>query len=188
MSATKPKLIYDARDSLAVRLLAKELGAHLDGSETDLPVIPLYICELLNAIVLFSQWLESPHPIRAIAAVIRWSVMKHVDDREYLIGTAKSFQRLICTMDYEDGWPACRWLNGIYGCCIALQLSLEDPEHIRWPAESGNWVANLIRGPSVHTMVDRWQWSCAVLLRARHAATKLKAINPSGHTPPPDQL
>lgn len=173
-------LVHDTKDQAGVVSLAREIGARLEGTERDIPVIPLYICALLDEITWNGPAFEpeqSVHPIRAIAATFAWTFRQHLTDRETLIKQADEFNDLIRRIDDDDGWPVDRWLNGLVGCCIAMELGLQDPEHIRWPAEAGNTVAALcLRTDSYGTdeIPRRRSWVCERLLSARHAAAKLK--------------
>lgn len=166
-------LVHDRAERVGVMLLAREVGARLDGSERDIPVIPLYICLLLDELSwggLTEAPQELKHPIRPIATTFAWAFRQHILDRSTLINQAKDFQRLIRRIDDDDGWPTDRWLNALVGCCIAMELSLKDPEHIRWPAEAGNDVATLkmgIRTFDSDSLAQRRSWVCARLLKAR---------------------
>lgn len=161
---------------VGVLTLAHEIGARLTGTERDIPVMPLYICALLDEIAWNGPAFEpeqSVHPIRAIATTFAWTFRQHLRDRELLMKQADEFGDMIHRIDDDDGWPVDQWLNGILGCCIAMELGLQDPEHIRWPAEAGNSVVALIlrvNSFETDTTARRRSWVCERLLKARHEA------------------
>lgn len=181
----KLRLVSSDADRAGVALLAREIGATLRGDERDVPVIPLYVCELLDQM----DWLSlspsaSAHPIRSLARVMSWSFRKNMDDRVILIAQAGEFATMIRRVDEEDGWPTDGWLHALVVCCLAVELSLEDPPHSRWPAEAGVQVAGLVlRSPSGSLLgdLDAWRedrarrhaWMRERLTRARERALAL---------------
>lgn len=177
-------LVHDSSsESASLAILAREVGAKLDVNERDIPIIPLYICELLDQVV--NTWMEadeqSPHPIRAIAKTFAWTYRQRIDDRKFLIWRAKDFSHLIHSIDDDDGWPTDRWLNGLLGCHIAMHLALEDPDRIRWPAEAGGTIYELVTRQESYgndTINLRKSWLCARLLSARHKAKKMAEASP----------
>ena len=176
------KLVHDMRDCAGVVGLAKEVGARLDGSEKDIPVLPLYVCSLLDAIIEDADFEGAKHPIRSIAETFAWAFRAQITDKDALIKQAREFCKLIRRIDDDDGWPTDKWLNGILGCCLAIALGLEDAERIRWPAEAGCNVFQLrtgISGYNAEIAARKKSWICERLLKARQEAAAMEKTNDS---------
>lgn len=172
-------LVHDIdAESVGCRLLAKEINARLDGDERDIPLIPLFICEMIDHVTDQGADGAMPrkHPICSIAVTFVWAFRNHVDNRSELIAAAKAFSDVIRGIDDDDGWPTDRWLNAILGCCIAMELSLKDPAHVRWPAEAAGNVYRLVKRfhePGVRDLDASNAWICQRFAAARRAARKL---------------
>ena len=172
-------LIHNAdTQAIGCGLLAKEINVNLDGTEQDIPLIPLFVCELLDQIVAAADdgGIPRPHPICSIAVTFAWAFRRNVRNGCALIAQARAFIETIRSIDDDDGWPADRWLNALVGCCIAMELGLEDPAHIRWPAEAAGEVYALVAGfhkEGVHDLDKRNAWICQRFSAARRAARKL---------------
>lgn len=162
-------------DRAAVTTLARELRVDLEGDERDLPLIPLYICTLLDEIANGYGTIipdESKHPIKAIAQTVAWAIRSNRNERDTLITQAHDFTEMISRIDSDDGWPVDRWLLRIYQCCIAVHTTLELSDMIRWPAEAGMQVAQAI-ACDMHCLSGRREtyraWAAERFISARSA-------------------
>lgn len=124
--------------------LAREIGFP-DQYEEQPGVIGLFIADLLSQL---AANVETGTPqAKHICAVAHQLIFRLAldNDRQALVLAGTQISDLVDSIDCDDGWPQCPYLNCIKACALALECGLGS-ENSRWPAESANTVGALVLG------------------------------------------
>lgn len=127
-----------------VARLAREIGFS-DQYEDQPGVIGLFVADLLCQL---AANVETGAPqAKHICAVAHqlFSRLALDNDRQSLILAGTQVSDLVDSIDCDDGWPQCPYLNCVKACALALQWGLGS-DSSRWPAECANAVGALVLG------------------------------------------
>lgn len=131
--------------------LAKEIGAEIEPGQDNPRVLGLYVHELVEQLLCALRNDDPPDPNTSalhVAAVFGTHLFHAASagHAEAMRGFARDVGKLIDSIDYDDGWPVCPWLNALKGCTLAIDVTLDDPMRTRWPAHAGGEACELVLG------------------------------------------